>query len=385
MPVRLFRRRTEDRALTRESLPESMMGAPTVAGRVGVHEALRLVDVFACVNLIASVASTLPLIAYRRAGEGRERLVGGRLVELLRKPAPATTQSSLTGQLVASLAARGNAYLGLYRDEEGQIALLGVIDPDRIVVTVVGGSPTYLLTRLDGSQVRLDENDIVHIKTAMTGRDGVLGLSPLGQCREALGLNQALAEEASATAVNASTPKGVLTVTAGPGADDVAENLRSGFSARHQGPTNRGRVAVVTSEVSFSAVSISPHDSELVERQRLSTQEIARIYLPPCPQMVNAPSNDSLTYATTEAQAAAFAKFVLATYLTPIEQAITASPLCVGPSTYVEFLMDALLRPDAKTRAEVYAAALGNTSTGQPGWMTRQEVRQREGLPEEAA
>jgi HK97 family phage portal protein len=387
--VNLLRRRNseEDRALTTDTSPNEVLGAPdvllagsTVAAPVGVRGALRLVDVWACVNVIASVASTLPLIAYRRSGAGRERLVGGRLIELLRSPAPAVTQANLIGQTVASLAARGNAYLGLYSNAEGGVEQLGVIDPERVQVQIVAGAPRYLLTHLDGTRTVHDETEIVHIRMPMTF-DGVVGMSPIAQCGEALGLNKALAEEASATAVNASTPKGVLTVAQRPGADDVAENLRAQWNDRHQSARNRGRVAVLTSDVSFTGVSISPHDSLLVERQRLSTVEIARIFNVP-PSMLNAPSNDSLTYATTETQAAAFAKFCLQPYLTAVEQAVTNSPLC-GALVYVEFLLDALLRPDALVRSQVYTAALGNPQTGSPGWMTRAEIRERESLPPE--
>jgi HK97 family phage portal protein len=379
----LRRGRAEERALPRESGRSMLVGAPFVAGPVTARDALRLVDVYACINVIASAASTVPLVPYRRTPEGRERLVGGRLVELLRRPAPATTQSALVGQCIACLCARGNAYIACWRDADGQVVQLGVLDPDRIQVRLDAGEPFYTLTLLDGRQVELDGNDVIHVKTAMQTPDGLLGLSPLAQCAAALGLNKALADEAGSTAVNAATPKGVLTVAAGPGSDDVVENLRAGFSARHQGPENRSRIAVLTSDVSFSAVSISPHDSLLVERQRLSTQEIARLFNVP-PFLVNAPLNSSLTYATSETEAMAFAKFCLSPLTTATEQAISASPLC-SATTYVEFLYEALLRPDTLTRFQAYQIALGNPQSGAPGFMTRAEIRARENLPAEEA
>ena len=43
---------------------------------------------------------------------------------------------------------------------------------------------------------------------------------------------------------------------------------------------------------------------------------------------------------------------------------------------YVDFLLDALLRADSKTRSEVYARALDPIT----GWMTRAEVRELENL-----
>jgi HK97 family phage portal protein len=369
----------ESRALQRETGPAPIFGTPVVVGPVGDREALGLVDVWACVSIIASVASTLPLIAYRRAVDGRERLAGGRLVELLRSPAPGTTLANLIGQLCASLALRGNAYLGLYADDTGNVGQLGVIDPARLQVQIVAGAPVYVLTHLDGRQTRHDSSDLVHIKMPLS-LDGVVGLSPVAQCREALGLARALTQEATALIQNATAPRGVLSVAAGPASDDVLQNLESSFTSRHQGPEKAGRVAVLSSDVSFTALSLSPHDAEFVEQRKLSTQEIARLFAVP-PWMLNAPSNDSLTYSNTEMQAAAFVKFCLAPYLAAIEQAITASPLCSAATTYVEFLVDALLRPDALTRAQVYALALDPDK----GWMRRDEVRQRENLPPEQA
>jgi HK97 family phage portal protein len=373
----LRRRGVEDRALAQETVRQTLFGAPLVSGPTGERSALHLVDVLACVRVIAEAASTLPLIGYRRTGEGRERLVGGRLVELLRSPAPGVTQSNLVGHLVASLAARGNAYLGLY-SSGGQVEQLGVIDTDRVQVEIVGGAPRYTLTHLDGRLTEHTTDDIVHVRMPMT-LNGVVGLSPIAQAREALALNQALTVQATALVANESTPLGVLSVPVGPAQDDLIENLRAGFEARHRGPRNAGRVAVMSGEVTFSAISISPHDAEFVEQRRLSTQEIARLFSVP-PWMVNAPSNDSMTYANTETQAQAFVKFCLAPYLAAIEQAITNSSLC-GPMSYVEFLVDALLRPDSLTRGQVYALALDPAK----GWMTRAEVRARENLPPEEA
>ena len=354
-------------------------GAPLTVGPVGDREALALVDVWACVNLLSSVASTLPLIAYRKAEHGRVRIVGGHVVELLRSPAPGTTLANLIGQLVASLALRGNAFLGLFQNADGVLSQLGVIDPARVTVQIVSGEPQYLLTHLDGRQTRHDGSDLVHIKLPLS-LDGVVALSPVAQCRAALGLNLALTTEAVALMQNATAPRGVLSITSGPASEDLLQNLERDWSARHSGPEKAGRVAVLSSDVSFTALSLSPHDAEFVEQRKLSTQEIFRIWSIP-PWMLNGPSNDAMTYSNTESQAAAFAKFTLSPYLCAIEQSLTNSRLCVGRETYLEFLLDALLRPDTLSRYQGYEIALGNAQS--PGFMTREEIRQRENLPPE--
>src|SRR5579864_6023654 len=164
------RERVEDRALARENLPEVMIGASTVAGLpVGERAALRLVDVLACVRALSEVASTLPLVAYRRlADDGRQRLTAGRLVDLLTRPAPAVTQANLVGAMVAGLACSGNTFVGKFRDADGAIAQIGVLPPGSITVQVVGGEPIYryfpAYPQTTGEEQLLSVSDVLHVR-----------------------------------------------------------------------------------------------------------------------------------------------------------------------------------------------------------------------------
>jgi HK97 family phage portal protein len=305
---------------------------------------------------------------------------GGRLVDLLARPAPAVTQAALVGQLVSSLACRGNGFLGKYRNGDSVIEQVGVLPPERVQVQIEAGLPLYTLTHLDGRQTTHGTSDVIHVRMPVT-LDGVLGLSPIAQAKEALGLARALGDQASALVANEAAPLGVLSVPAGPAQDDLLENLRRDFEARHRGAKNSGRVAVLSGEIKFSAISISPVDAEFVAQRKLSTAEVARLFRVP-PWMIGAESGDSLTYSTVEGQSRAFLTFALSAYLTVIEQAITNdTDLCAGPNVYVEFLRDAILQADALQRAQVYALALDPVK----GWMNRAEVRQRENLGPEAA
>src|SRR5947209_6028092 len=101
--VRLFsrRERVEDRALTPDSLPPSMIistgaGETAVSGRT----ALQLADVFACVRALVMAAVLCPLRAYRDTETGRLPLAGGRGPALLREPQPGMTQAALIAKLV---------------------------------------------------------------------------------------------------------------------------------------------------------------------------------------------------------------------------------------------------------------------------------------------
>ena len=188
----------------------------------------------------------------------------------------------------------------------------------------------------------------------------------------------ALTTAASATWANGSVPAGLLRVQAGPTAQDQAQSLADAWQARHGGPEQRGRVAVVTGEVEWQSISMSLADAQWAEQVRLNLQDAARIFGIP-PSRLNVPSNDSLTYSTTESEGIAFVTTALMPRLRLIEAAISADPdLCTGPM-YTEFLVEGLLRGDSTTRAAFYTAAL-NPATG---WMSRSEVRERENLPRE--
>lgn len=352
------------------------MLADTASGAaVTPRSALAIADVWSCVRVLADAAAMCPLIVYRDGPGGRERVSDGPS-GLLRAPAPGVTQPSLVMQLVAHLALWGEAFVGMYR-QGGEVAQLGLLSPDRVAVTIRSGEPSFDYTDTSGSVQALTRADVIHVRGMSL--DGVRGVSPVGLCRDALGLAASLSDHASAVMANGAIPKGLLRVPAGPGGTELAENLSAAWQTRHGGTRSAGRVAVVTGEVSFDPVSMPLADAEFVAQRKLSTAEVARIFRVP-PWMIGAESGDSLTYSTTESQAAAFVKFGLGPWLRVIEEAVTASELML-PGTYAEFLTEGLLRADSAARADFYAKALDPAT----GWMTRAEVRERENLPREEA
>lgn len=241
----------------------------------------------ACVRLLAESASVCPLIPYRRVGETRQRSTGA-LKALLDRPAPATSQANLVSSTVAALAMRGNAYWGKFRGPDGSIAQLAAIPPDRVSVKLAGpgAEPIYTLLSDQGVSEHTSA-DILHFKGMSV--DGVYGVSPITLARESLGLAAAMIETSSALFGNSAVPKGVLTVPAGDVEDEVLENLREGFTDRHGGPRNAGRVAILTSDISFTPVSLSPADAEpeLLSMRKLSSTEIARLFRVP-PHLIGA-------------------------------------------------------------------------------------------------
>src|SRR3954465_7790023 len=120
-----WRRRDEERSLaasartTEGSMPPLLLSSTSSGAMVTPGDALAIADAYACVRALADAAASLPLIPYRRTAYGRRRVDDGRLPDLLRAPAPATTHANLVGQAIAQLNLHGNAYLGKFRGASG--------------------------------------------------------------------------------------------------------------------------------------------------------------------------------------------------------------------------------------------------------------------------
>jgi HK97 family phage portal protein len=366
----------EQRTLTRSSVPGAMLRDTPGATTVTASNALNIADAYACVRALSDAAASLPLIAYRRTPTGRERL-DNHTAELLRSPAPATTQSGLIGQLVAHLNLYGNAYLGKFRNPEGVVDQLALLHPDRVTPELKAGRPIYTVTGSKGERSVHGPDDVIHVKALTT--DGLVGLSPVKQCRTALGLSADLTDHAARFFANDARPGGLIKVGDGGGGAAALERISEVWSAGHGGARNAHRTAVVTGDVTFEPVGMPMDDAQFLEQRKLSATEIARIFRVP-PYMIGAESGASMTYSNVEQESLHFVTYSLRPWLVAIEQAFSADRDLFMERTYCEFLLDALLRADSKTRADVYALALDP----ERGWMTRAEVRRLENLEPES-
>ncbi len=278
---------------------------------------------------------------------------------------------------MAHLQLYGNAFIGKFRDAEGRVEQLALLHPDRVTVELRDGRLVYTVNDGFGRQSEHGVEDIVHVRGLST--DGLVGVSPVRACRVAMDLSASLAAHANRFFQNGARPTGILRVPRFPTAE-AEDAFGAEFSSNELGLRNAHKIAVVTGDdpLDFTQFTGALDDLQFVEQRHLSTAEIARIFRVP-PWMLGAGSGDSMTYSNTESQALAFVTHSLRPWLVLIEQAISEdADLCPG-ALYCEFLLDALLRADSKTRSEVYTAALDPIT----GWMTRDEIRRAENLPPE--
>jgi HK97 family phage portal protein len=366
---------TESRALPRpeNQYPLAVGYSGTPIRTVTTQNVLAIADAYACVRVLADSIATLPLKVYRRTDAGR--VAAGedqRLVQLLRRPSPGSTSVDLISQIVATLNVHGEAFLGKFKSE-GSIVQLALIPPDAVDVKLEGRRVVYVLN----GRTEHGPEDILHIKGMSL--DGVRGMSPVAQCRTALGLNENLRESGRQFFEQGSRPSGVLTAPVGI-SEDTRHRLHEAWRAEQAGLDNMHKVAVLEGDFSFVPIAFSNSDQEFLAQREFSTREIARVFRVPA-WAIDGATGDSLTYSNVQEQARALVTYSLRPWIVRIETALSSDPdLCPG-SVYAAFELDGLLRASPKDRAEIYTRAADPIT----GWMSRAEIRELEDLAPETA
>ena len=121
----------------------------------------------------------------------------------------------------------------------------------------------------------------------------------------------------------------------------------------------------------LKSIGLSPENMQLLELQRFSIEQIARIYsLPP----VFLQDLTHGTFSNTEQQDLAFVKHTVKRWVEQTEQEMNLKFFGRNSKQYVEFNVDGLLRGDFKTRMEAYSTSIQN------GIRTPNEVRETENL-----
>jgi HK97 family phage portal protein len=326
--------------------------------------------VYACVRVLTEAIASLPLITYERFPNGdKERARSFSLFRLLHdQPNPLMTSFELRELLVGHLCLRGNAYCFIERDG-GEVVALWPLHPDRVTVEVQGRELVYKHQN-DGQEKIYPMADILHIRGLSS--DGVIGYSPLTLLRDTFGYSKAVQEYSSSYFKNDASPGGILSTPAALGLQSM-QNLRDAWTKGHAGKDRHHRVAILDNDLKWQSVGVTPADSQLIESQKFSVVEIARVFRVPLNLVMD---YERSTYSNVTEQNRSFLTHTLQPWLTRIEQAMGKSLLTEAEKEkyFVEHLTQGFLRADTKTRFESYKIAI------EAGFLTVDEVRQLENM-----
>ena len=353
------------------SFIEAMSDGRTVTGRtVSIQGSLSLVPVFSTVSLIASSVGSLPLIVYKRGDDGsRERAPTHRTWRFLHDNLN-EEQAADDGweTITAHILLWGNAFA--YKIRNNPLDLVDgllPINPKRVQVTrTKDGVKRFVV---DGDlNATFTELDILHFRGLST--DGLVGLSPIREARNALGI-AAAQEEFQGQFLDGGGKPGVILKHPSRLSDEAAKRLERSFDA-----ATPGSAKLLEENMTAEKWTMPLEDAQFLESIQFSDLRIAQLFNLP-PHFLGAKTGDSLTYATTEGRGIDYVTYTLRRWLVRIEKALRRDQgvFAQGDRFFAEFLTDALTRADIKTRFDAYRTAIDG------GWMLPEEVRDRENLP----
>jgi HK97 family phage portal protein len=364
MLERLLPNATEQRAISFQTLwgAGDSYALTTNAGTIITQEdSIRLGTVYACVRLISDSISTMPVGPFRR--------VNGERVPVFPRPTwidyPDTniTKTDHFQEVLFSLLIDGNAFVRIVRDDSG-IAALIVLNPQHVHVHRNAEGRLVYTTTHDDRPMFSDE--ILHI-VEMRKPGQLRGESRIELIKQSLGLAKALEEFAARFFGQGSTTSGIIEF---PGnlTKEQATQLVDGFENKHRGLRKAHRPGLLTGGAKFTKTGVDPDAAQMLESRRLSIEEIARAFRCP-PSMLGVTTPGAMSYASVEANAIHFVTHTLRPYVAKLEDAYSR---LLPEGVFLRFNMEALLRGDSQTRAQVYSTAL------QAGYMSINDVRRLE-------
>lgn len=336
--------------------------------------ALKYSAVWAAVNIISGAVGFLPIIAYRRLEKGKERLTKHPVARLMHsRPNPYMDALTFKEVLQAHALLWGNGYAEIERDGAGRPIALWPLLPNKTEPKIVDKILVYKVYQPDKT-VTLPYDNVLHIKGL--GFDGLKGYSVIQYAAENMALGLAAEKNAAAFFGNDSSPTGILT-TDDPLKKETKEVVEKDWEEKHKGLDKRYRIAVLHSGLKWMQIGISAKDSQLIESRQFSVNDIARWFTIP-PHMLA--DLERATFSNIEHQGLEFVTWTLAKWLKrwELECSYKLFSTAEQDDTFLEFLVDALLRGDTKTRSESYRIALGGNNN--PAYMTVNEVREKENL-----
>lgn len=354
---------------TQVTVPQQLTAE--LAAPVVFDTAMQLSAFWACARLIAETVAGLPVCMYERSDGAKVQDSDMPLLKLFSgKVNRHQTRVEFFETMVLNLAVHGNGYARKVRGAgEEIIALVPMMSAQTECRVNEDGSLVYLYYT-ERATVAYAAESVWHIR--LFG-NGLVGLSPLGHARNALGIALASEKRVSQVFVNGAKPAGILmydkilTPTQRQGIRDSFKDLVEG---------NDDSLLVLEAGMKFEAVSMTPQDIELLASRRFQIEDVCRFMGIPS-VLVNDTASSTTWGSGIEQIIAGWYKLGLKPYLTRIEQSIAVNLMTPEQrSKYeVEFDFDDLLRADPAARFAGYQAAIN------AGVITPNEAREAEGRP----
>ncbi|OEC42524.1 phage portal protein [Pseudomonas sp. 1D4] len=344
--------------------------------RVTTKTALSVAMVWSCIKVLSESLGGLPLKLYDDTAAGRKLVTGrDRQLRILRKPNPYMTLLNFLKFAVVNMALRGNAFALIERNGQGEALGLIPLACDSVTIEMEDGELIYWVQLKGQAAFPVSPENMLHFK--IFSLDGITGLSPIEHQAETMGLAKAGQQWAARFMRKGGFTGGYVVYKEFLTKAQQAQIMEKFPDVRAGDADDIGKMAILQGGPSIVPAGISQKDAQFIESQQFQEEAMAGIYGVPL-WLANRASKTSIMGSNLEQQLTGFITFGLKPYIDAIEDELNDKLFRAG-SRFVEFVVEGLLRADSAGRATYYQAALGGS--GGSGWMTINEVREKENLP----
>lgn len=334
-------------------------GAPFVVHGPGVwgvtvgtttYDALTNAAVWACVDVLASSVSSLPVDAVRAVGNSRVPVVPA--PALLVSPSALVTLDVWLYQVMESMLSDGNTFGRVTAvDAMARPTSIELVQPQLVTERkVVDG---VAQAKVEGTVERVfPHGELWHVPGKMVTPGWPFALSPFVYAGKAIDAGLSAEEFGLAFFGEGGHPSALIY------SDDPsltlakAKGIKAAFKEAMSG---RREPAVLGSGLKYEKVSVDPEDSQFIDLQRFTVEQACRFFRVPPAMVYASTGGQNITYANVSQADLHYLKHSLDGYLVRIENALSA---LLGVA--VKFNRNALLRADAETRNKVYDTRLRN-------------------------
>ncbi|MET8624544.1 phage portal protein [Kitasatospora sp. NPDC004669] len=348
----------------------SMAGLSAAGVPVSDQSAMQLSAVWACVRILSTAVSGLPMVAMRQRGAVTEPVPDQPTI--VADPFGGANDlrylSRRAGfqQLAVSVGMRGNGYgLILSRDYLYRPSRVAVVHPDRVKVDWGDdGARTYQVDRQP-----VPASDMIHLM-GMCLPGEPTAMSPIAYARHCIGLGLAAEQFGGHFFSQGAHLSGVITVE-GDLDKQRARQMKEAFEASHSGLSNAHAIGVLSGGAKWQSISVTPDDAQFLGTRAAATLDIAMLYGIP-PHMLGQVDRTTSWGSGIEQQGIGFLAYTLEPWIGIYEDAWSAM-LPRGSTAKMD--TTALQRTDTAGRYAAYTQA--RTS----GVLTINEARAKENLP----
>ena len=349
---------------------------------------LQYAPVFACVTLIAQDIGKLTLRLVEETDDDMwEDISSPAFSPVLRKPNRYQTTTKFVEQWITSKLMWGNAYVLKERDARGVVTGLYVLDPLRVTPLIAPDGGIYyqlmhdnlsntlaLAEEQQSDKFIVPASEIIHDRMVCLFHP-LVGMSPLYASAAAALQGLAIQNSSTNFFTNGSRPSGLITAPAGMTPDQLAQ-AKADWQA-FNGPGNAGKVAVITSDIKYTPLTMNANDAQLIQQLGWTAENVCSCYhVPPFLIGVGEIPRGVQLESLWQMYHSLCIQSLLTNFENVLDEGLGLTAPINGTQYGTEFDIDDLIWMDTATKTKAAADAIGS------GAMAPDEARGRYfGLP----